>query len=122
MSTNQPRDDHGRYASSGTPNDASGRHPVIPHNGAQSVGTHLPADDFTINPRTGKAPGGGYQVGGAGKYLGGWTDPATGKRYVEKSTNVKGEALARSLGRRRNQISIYDHKSGRTISTGGTGA
>jgi hypothetical protein len=63
-------------------------------------------------------------VGGAdqgSRYTGRWTDPATGKVYIEKSTHVAGAAQAMSLGRTRNQISIYDLANKRTIGTGGNG-
>lgn len=68
-------------------------------------------------------PTSGYMVGGAAhsRYTGEWTDPKTGQHYSEKSTRVNSEVLARSLGRQRNQISVYDLNRGRTISTGGTG-
>ena len=39
----------------------------------------------------------------------------------EKSTRVNSEALARSLGRMRDQISVYDLKGGRELKTGGSG-
>jgi hypothetical protein len=71
----------------------------------------------------GHSPQSGYMVGGAagGRYTGAWTDPATGKLYVEKSTRVNSPALAKSLGRMRNQISVWDLKRSREIKTGGNG-
>ena len=55
------------------------------------------------------------------RYVGRWTDPKTGQTYVEKSTHVANAAQAMSLGRTRNQISIYDLANKRTIGTGGNG-
>lgn len=129
MANEQPRDSHGRFAGGAeAATRANGRYPVTDHNGERSVASHIFAEfragirqeNYTIGPR-GQIPTNGYQVGGGGKFIGGWTDPATGKRYVERSTNVRNKGEAVSLGQKRNQISIFDHKAGRTIATGGTG-
>jgi hypothetical protein len=83
--------------------------------------SHLGAGTYD---RYGVTPHEGYMVGGAppnSRYTGIWTDPQTGKRYVEKSTRVNSAPLARSLGRRRNQIAVWNLAAGREIPTGGTG-
>lgn len=71
----------------------------------------------------GRNPQAGYMVGGAGRsrYTGAWTDDKTGTRYVEKSTHVNSEVLARSMGRMRNQISVYDLGRQHEIATHGNG-
>jgi hypothetical protein len=119
MSTGQqPRDDHGRFA------QGNGLHAVVaPHAHTRSVGTHAPADG--TSDRFNVTPHSGFMVGGApehgSRYTGRWTDPATGKTYVEKSTRANSGVLAKSLGRMRNQISVYDLARSRTVNTGGNG-
>lgn len=119
----QARDTRGRFAGGAEAQARNaGKNPVAAHDGQQSVGTHVSSGDFTIDTRTGRAPGGGYQVAGdGGRYLGQWTDKNTGKIYRERSHNVDALALAKSMGRRLNQIAIYDVKNHREIATGGTG-
>jgi hypothetical protein len=120
----QARDSRGRFAAGAEAQSRNaGRNPVASHNGSQSVGTHVSASgDFTIDARTGREPSSGYQVAGAGgRYLGQWTDKSTGKTYRERSHNVNSLALAKSMGRRLNQIAIYDVKNRREIATHGTG-
>ncbi|HUI12987.1 MAG TPA: hypothetical protein VL048_05900 [Xanthobacteraceae bacterium] len=123
MSADQARDSHGRFAGGAEAQARnSGRNPVAAHAGNQSVGTHVSASgDFTRDAR-GHEPTSGYQVAGAGgKYMGQWTDPRTGKVYRERSQNVQSLALAKSMGRRLNQIAIWDNKNHREIATHGTG-
>lgn len=120
----QARDSRGRFAGgSEAQSRNAGRNPVAAHNGAQSVGTHVSASgDFTIDARTGREPGSGYQVAGdGGRYMGQWTDKSTGQVYRERSHNVNSLALAKSMGRRLNQIAIYDVANKREIATGGDG-
>lgn len=57
-----------------------------------------------------------------GAHLGGWTDKASGKTYLDISHNIKSKGQAVRAGRARNQIAIWDVKNGREIRTGGTGA
>lgn len=54
-------------------------------------------------------------------HIGGWTDKGTGKTYLDISHNVQSRSKAISLGKRNNQIAIWDVKRGREIRTGGTG-
>lgn len=56
-----------------------------------------------------------------GSYLGLWHNTADGKVYLDVSDNIMDEAKATSLGRRRDQISIWDVANFREIDTGGTG-
>lgn len=107
---NPNHDDHGRFASGdGSPTGHAG-------NVQNKDGTF---DRFKVTPTK------GYMVGGAAekgsRYTGRWTDPATGKLYVEKSTRVSSGVLAKSMGRMRNQISVWDLAKNRAINTGGTG-
>lgn len=60
-------------------------------------------------------------LGQKGKYLGTWQDSATGDLYLDVSTHVKNKAEAVALGRKHNQIAIWDVKHGQEINTGGTG-
>jgi hypothetical protein len=114
----QARDEIGRFAAGN-----GARSPVARHAGRASVGTH-PSKDGTTDAY-GKPPASGFMVGGApehgSRYTGQWTDPKTGKVYVEKSTRASSATLAKSMGRMRNQISVYDLANRRTIGTGGTG-
>jgi len=55
-------------------------------------------------------------------HIGGWTDKATGKTYLDVSHNISGRSAAISAGKRHNQIAIWDVKRMREIRTGGTGA
>jgi hypothetical protein len=119
----QARDSRGRWAGGAEAQTRNaGRAVVQAHAGNQSVGTHVSASgDFTRDAR-GHEPTSGYQVAGAGgKYTGQWTDPRTGKVYRERSTNVASLPLAKSMGRRLNQIAIWDNAKHREIPTGGTG-
>jgi hypothetical protein len=56
-----------------------------------------------------------------GAHIGGWTDPETGKTYLDVSHNIANRQAAIAAGRQRNQIAIYDVKHGTDIKTGGTG-
>jgi hypothetical protein len=56
-----------------------------------------------------------------GSYLGLWHNKDDGKVYLDVSDNVMDQAKATSLGRRRDQISIWDVANFREIDTGGTG-
>jgi hypothetical protein len=56
-----------------------------------------------------------------GAHIGGWTDKATAKTYLDVSHNVKGRSAAISTGKKHNQIAIWDVKHGREINTGGSG-
>lgn len=56
-----------------------------------------------------------------GSYLGLWHNTEDGKVYLDVSDNIMDEAKATSLGRRRDQISIWDVANFREIDTGGTG-
>ena len=115
----QPRDAHGRFSSVSGTNGIVAAH----QKRVEAIMQRMGDASYTVDPHTGKHPQEGYMVGGGGRYVGGWTDPRTGKRYVERSTRVSPghEALAKSLGRMRNQISIWDLKRHREIRTGGTG-
>lgn len=54
-------------------------------------------------------------------HIGGWTDKASGKTYLDVSHNIKGRSAAVAAGRKHNQIAIWDVKRGKEINTGGTG-
>lgn len=113
---NQPRDSNGQW--SGATANGITRYPVAPHNGVPSVGTHSSGPGFTLNKRTGKTPASGFAVAGApssSKYVGGGNGWAT-----EHVNVVRGAALAKSLGRMRDQIAVYDLTNRREIATGGT--
>jgi hypothetical protein len=113
----QARDEIGRWTQGN-----GARSPIARHAGRASIGTH-PSKDGTSD-RYGVAPTSGIMVGGAdphSRYTGKWTDPATGREYIEKSTRANSDVLARSLGRMRNQISVYDLARSRTVNTGGDG-
>ena len=56
-----------------------------------------------------------------GDYLGLWHDQESGKVFLDVSENVKDRGRAERLGRRRDQISIWDVANMKEISTGGTG-
>ena len=56
-----------------------------------------------------------------GKFLGTWQDTATGDLYLDVSTHVRNKAEAVELGRKNNQIAIWDVKNMAEINTGGTG-
>jgi hypothetical protein len=56
-----------------------------------------------------------------GDYLGLWHDTEGGKVYLDVSENVKDQSRAERLGRRRDQISIWDVTNMKEIGTGGTG-
>lgn len=56
-----------------------------------------------------------------GDYLGLWHDKESGKVFLDVSQNVPDRAKAEALGRRRDQISIWDVVNGKEIPTGGTG-
>lgn len=56
-----------------------------------------------------------------GDYLGLWHDTSSNKVYLDVSQNVKDRGRAERLGRRRNQISIWDVVERQEIPTGGTG-
>lgn len=76
--------------------------------------------------RFGRNPNRGFMVGGAqdrgSRYTGVWTDPKSGITYREKSNRVNSATLAKSLGRRRNQIAVWNLGAGKEVSTGGSGA
>lgn len=56
-----------------------------------------------------------------GAHLGGWTDKASGKTYLDISHKISSRNRAISAGKQRNQIAIWDVKRSREINTGGTG-
>lgn len=56
-----------------------------------------------------------------GAHIGGWTDKATGKTYLDVSHNFRNREAAIKAGKARNQIAIYDVKRNKDIRTGGTG-
>jgi hypothetical protein len=56
-----------------------------------------------------------------GAHIGGWTDSATHKTYLDVSHNIRNKNSAIYAGKARNQIAIWDVKHGREIRTGGTG-
>lgn len=106
-------------------------------------------DGFSVKPSTGQMPKSGYMVSmpghtqiiphatpdlvaayanehsGAlqqqGAHIGGWTDKASGKTYLDVSHNIRNKNAAIQAGRARNQIAIWDVKNGREINTGGDG-
>ncbi len=53
--------------------------------------------------------------------VGAWRDPETKKTYLDVSIVTRSRKDAITLGRRFNQISIFDFEHGKTINTGGTG-
>lgn len=57
-----------------------------------------------------------------GAHIGGWTDQASGKTYLDVSHNIASMSKAVKAGKRFNQIAIWDVKNSREIHTGGTGA
>src|ERR1700722_2280187 len=118
MGAEQARDYHGRFARGNGPGAV-----VAPPAGAHSVGSHPPADGtsdrYHVVPREGVMVGGAPEHGS--RYSGVWRDPKTGTVYREKSTRVSSPVLAKSLGRMRNQISVFDLARQRTINTGGNG-
>jgi uncharacterized protein (DUF2147 family) len=114
----QARDEAGRWTQSN-----GARSPVGRHAGRASIGTHPATKDGTTDA-FGVRPTSGYMVGGGdahSRYTGRWTDPVSGKTYTEKSTRASSGVLAKSLGRMRNQISVYDLANRRVIGTGGDG-
>jgi len=56
-----------------------------------------------------------------GAHIGGWTDKASGKTYLDISQRIGNRNAAVRTGKKRNQIAIWDVKKGREINTGGTG-
>lgn len=56
-----------------------------------------------------------------GAHIGGWTDKATGKTYLDVSQNIKNQDRAVAAGKAHNQIAIWDVKHGKEVNTGGTG-
>jgi len=54
-------------------------------------------------------------------HIGRWQEPGTDKVYLDVSHNIKSRDQAVKLGRKHNQIAIWDLKHGREINTGGTG-
>jgi SPP1 gp7 family putative phage head morphogenesis protein len=56
-----------------------------------------------------------------GHAVGAWHNPEDGKTYLDVSIVSRSKNDAIKLGREHNQISIFDFKTGSTISTGGTG-
>lgn len=56
-----------------------------------------------------------------GAHIGGWTDTASGKIYLDVSHNFKGKSAAVKAGKKYNQIAIWDVKNSREIHTGGDG-
>lgn len=55
-----------------------------------------------------------------GATLGGWTNKAESKTYLDVSQNINDREAAVNAGKARNQIAIWDVKSAE-IPTGGTG-
>lgn len=62
------------------------------------------------------------QLGSGKAYLGLWHNTEDGKVYLDLSENIQDRGRAVSLGRRRDQISIWDVTNFSEIETGGTGA
>lgn len=54
-------------------------------------------------------------------FIGGWNSPYTGKVHLEPSRTIPDPDVAFKLGQYRNQVSIWDNKRGKDISTGGDG-
>lgn len=119
-----PKD--GRFTSGETAGDVSG-YPVAPHAGVRSVGTHnagkraigtyYAGPGFTIDRRTGKPISKGVAVAGgdaSAKAIGGG-----GGWQTERVTIAREPVLGKSLGRKRDQIAVYDLSNKREISTGG---
>jgi hypothetical protein len=52
--------------------------------------------------------------------MGQWHSP-DGRVYRERSQNIASLSLAKSMGRKLNQIAIWDNARHREIATGGTG-
>jgi hypothetical protein len=81
--------------------------------------------DGTFDKRTGRTPTSGIMVGhgqGRGRYLGVWTNPATGRQEIETSNRIREATLAKSVARQRNQIAAWDLARNRSVPIGGTGA
>jgi hypothetical protein len=57
-----------------------------------------------------------------GAHIGGWTDKASGKTYLDISQRIGNRNAAVRTGQKRNQIAIWDVKKSREINTGGNGA
>lgn len=118
--------DQAREASIESRRAHAGAHGIAHQRGVAKLAPNLnsPPPDGTYD-RYHTNVSGGYMVGGAPqhgtRYTGVWTDKATGKTYREKSQRVNSEVLARSMGRMRNQIAVWDVKRKREIHTGGTG-
>jgi hypothetical protein len=55
------------------------------------------------------------------QYLGIWWNTKTGKVYLDITDNISDRSKAESLGKERNQISIWDVVNKVEIQTGGTG-
>lgn len=98
-------------------NGAAATHARMDQMSAQADGTY---DRFGRNPKSGFMVGGAEERGA--RYTGVWTDQKSGITYREKSNRVNSATLAKSLGRRRNQIAVYDLKGGREVNTSGSGA
>lgn len=144
-SDDQPRDDHGRFAGSGSSGgDVAG-----------AVAAGAASGGFTVQPYRGSSPKTGYQVAvnghtqnlpeavlhdpvllaaaiaahlennkdvyakGGKLYIGGWVHE--GQLVLEPSERVSSKADAISLGASRNQIAVWDNAKGEEIQTGGTG-
>jgi hypothetical protein len=124
--SNPNHDSRGRFAS-GETGASIDRYPVAPHVGAQSVGTHnagkraigtySTGPGFTIDARTGKPINKGVAVAGGdgrAKAIGGGAGWPT-----ERVTIAREPVLGKSLGRKRDQIAVYDLAKQREIATGG---
>lgn len=132
----QPRDDRGRWTSSGrmTPDDIARTARENP-------------DGFTVSMKDGSAPSGGYVVAkpnaeslvldaddiDMGKirdwaerhqgesHLGGWLDTDAGKYVLDPVEVIDDRDAAIAAGRERNQKAIFDLNTFEEIDTGGTG-
>ena len=54
-------------------------------------------------------------------FVGGYLNKSTGNYEIEPSQNIKNRNAAVRTGTSRNQVSIWDVRKGREITTGGTG-
>lgn len=117
----QPRDKDGKWTG-----ESSARAPVTQSAGIKSVhgraAKHPPiggiehGEGFTVNRRTGKDITKGVAVAGgnSGNGVGGG-----GGWMTERSNIVREETLAKSLGRKRQQVGVFNLATKEFIPTGG---
>jgi hypothetical protein len=88
-----------------------------------SLPGHSHVSDSGITPETLRQFGMQHSdaLSAKGAHIGGWTDAATGKTYLDVSHKFSDRGRAIEAGKARNQIAIYDVKRGKDIRTGGTG-